>query len=180
MTITSTVVSQSLISSTNRAGPTSASSPCSPPGIVHTCVRVSRVYTVREVQSAIRRAHHSWRDVWPRGILWYVPGCDVSYCFWTRFAYGTFQRLCASVLCRAYTERRRSPVVYIVLCHGQGGLQIYCAGGQACGSFSSRSRRFWVRLLSDSSWTSQATFATRSFSSCSWCGLRLPFCLVGM
>ena len=33
-------------------------------GIVHTCVRASRVYTVREAQSAIRRAHHSRRDVW--------------------------------------------------------------------------------------------------------------------
>ena len=48
--------------------------------------------------------------------------------------------LCAGVLCRAYTERRRSPVAYIVLCHGQGSLQIYCAGRPACGSFPSRSR----------------------------------------
>ena len=56
-------------------------------GIVHTCVRVSRVYTVREAQSTIRRAHHPRRDVWPRDILWYVLQlrCDVSCC-WTRFA----------------------------------------------------------------------------------------------
>ena len=47
------------------------------PGIVHTRVRVSRVYTVREVQSAIRRAHHSWRDVWPCDILWYVLAAGV-------------------------------------------------------------------------------------------------------
>ena len=69
--------SRSLISSANRAGPTSASSPCSPPGIVHTCVRVSRIHTVREAQSAIRWAHHSRRDVWPCEILWYVLAAGV-------------------------------------------------------------------------------------------------------
>ena len=30
---------------------------CSP-GIVHTCVRVPRIHTVREARSAIRRAHY--------------------------------------------------------------------------------------------------------------------------
>ena len=34
-----------------------------------TCVRVFRVHSVSEAQSAIRRAHHFWRDVWPRDIL---------------------------------------------------------------------------------------------------------------
>ena len=56
------------------------------------------------------------------GTCWQL-GCDILYCF---------LELCAGVLCRAYAERRRSPVVYIVLRHGQGSLQICCAGGPAC------------------------------------------------
>ena len=84
---------------------------------MHTCVRVSRVYTVREAQSAIWQAHDSRRDVWSAisfGTCWQLVVLFlINVCIWS------IPELWAGVLCRAYTERPRSPVVCIVFRHGQ-------------------------------------------------------------
>ena len=103
------------------------------PGIVHTYVRVSWVYTVREPQYAIRRAHHSRRDVGSRYTLVRAGSWGVMYLI--VFGQGLHighSELFPGVLCRAYTDRRRSPVICIVLRHRQSSLQVCCVGEPAC------------------------------------------------
>ena len=105
------------------------------PGIVHTCVRVPRVYTVREAQPAIRRAHYSRRDVWSAisfGTCWQLV---VMY----RIVFGQCLHLEHSrvmgrrAMQSLYRKAKKSGGMHCFPPRTKYcSLQICCAGGPAC------------------------------------------------